>query len=58
MPPDFLWCGPSDLPEGVIYRPDMEAIRFALNFIRAHQCPANSAVAEGTNRSLSQNRNR
>ncbi len=35
-PPDFLWCGPSDLPEGVIYRPDMEAINFALNFIRAH----------------------
>ena len=35
-PPDFLWCGPSDLPEGVIYRADMEAIRFALNFIRTH----------------------
>ncbi|WCJ60719.1 hypothetical protein NXS98_06215 [Fontisphaera persica] len=35
-PPDFLWCGPSDLPAGVIYQPNMEAIQFALNFIRAH----------------------
>jgi len=32
-PPDFLWCGPSDLPEGVIYRPNMEAIGFILNRI-------------------------
>jgi hypothetical protein len=35
-PPDFLWCGPSDLPAGVIYRPDMEAIQFALRFIQTH----------------------
>jgi len=35
-PPDFLWCGPADLPAGVIYQPNMEAIQFALNFIRAH----------------------
>ena len=32
-PPDFLWCGPSDLPEGVIYRPNMDAIGFILNRI-------------------------
>jgi hypothetical protein len=48
QPPDFLWCGPSDLPEGVIYRPDMEAITFALNFIRSHRRPVKSALAEGT----------
>ena len=36
-PPDFLWCGPSELPAGVIYQPALEAIQFALNFIRAHQ---------------------
>ncbi len=35
-PPDFLWCGPFDLPAGVVYQPEMEAIQFALNFIRAH----------------------
>ncbi len=35
-PPNFLWCGPSDLPAGVIYRPNMEAIQFALNLIRTH----------------------
>lgn len=57
-PPDFLWCGPSDLPEGVIYRPDMEAIRFALRFIRAHQRHAEGAVAAGTNLPLSQIRKR
>lgn len=33
-PPDFLWCSPSDLPNGVIYKPDMDAIRFILNRIR------------------------
>lgn len=36
-PPDFLWCGPSELPERVVYRPDLGAIRFILNFIAAHQ---------------------
>ena len=35
-PPDFLWCGPSQLPEGVLYQPDMDAIGFTLNFIRTH----------------------
>jgi len=32
-PPDFLWCGPSELPDGVIYKPDMQAIRFILDRI-------------------------
>lgn len=32
-PPDFLWCGPSDLPDGVIYKPDMDAIGFILDRI-------------------------
>jgi hypothetical protein len=35
-PPDFLWCGFDDLPGGVVYRPDLEAIQFALNFICLH----------------------
>jgi hypothetical protein len=33
-PPDFLWCGPSELPEGVIYKPDLDAIGFILDRIR------------------------
>lgn len=33
-PPDFLWCRPSDLPEGVLYEPDLNAIRFILDRIR------------------------
>ena len=32
-PPDFLWCGPSELPAGVICKPNMDAIRFILNRI-------------------------
>jgi hypothetical protein len=31
QPPDFLWCGPSELPEGVIYKPDLAAIAFVLD---------------------------
>lgn len=33
-PPDFLWCGPSELPDGVIYQPDLGAIGFILNRIQ------------------------
>jgi hypothetical protein len=33
QPPDFLWCGPSELPEGVIYKPDLAAIGFILERI-------------------------
>src|ERR1035438_3838524 len=33
-PPDFLWCRPSDLPEGVLYEPDLNAIRFILDRMR------------------------
>ena len=32
-PPDFLWCGPSELPAGVISKPDLGAIGFILNRI-------------------------
>lgn len=32
-PPEFLWCGPSELPEGVLYKPNMDAIRFILHRI-------------------------
>ena len=32
-PPDFLWCGPSELPEGVLYKPDLDAIGFILDRI-------------------------
>ena len=35
-PPDFLWCGPASLPAGVLYKPEMEAIAFALKIICAH----------------------
>ena len=33
-PPDFLWCGPSELPEGVLYKPDFAAIAFILDRIQ------------------------
>ncbi len=33
-PPDFLWCGPSELPEGVLYKPNLNAIGFILDRIR------------------------
>jgi len=33
LPPDFLWCGPSELPDGVIYKPNLDAIGFVLNRI-------------------------
>jgi hypothetical protein len=33
-PPDFLWCSPSELPDGVIYKPDLDAIGFILDRIR------------------------
>ena len=32
-PPDFLWCGPSELPDGVIYKPHLGAIGFILDRI-------------------------
>lgn len=32
-PPNFLWCGASDLPAGVIYRPNLDAIGFVLDRI-------------------------
>ncbi len=32
-PPDFLWCRPDELPEGVIYKPDLDAIGFVLHRI-------------------------
>jgi hypothetical protein len=35
-PPDFLWCGVEDLPAGVVYKPDMEAIQFVLARIAVH----------------------
>jgi hypothetical protein len=31
-PPPYLWVGPDTLPENVIYRPDMGAIKLALFF--------------------------
>jgi hypothetical protein len=34
QPPDFLLCGPSELPEGVLYKPDLDAIGFVLDRIR------------------------
>ena len=34
QPPDFLWCSPSELPRGVIYKPDLDAIGFILDRIR------------------------
>jgi hypothetical protein len=34
LPPDFLWCSPSELPSGVIYKPDLAAIGFILERIR------------------------
>ncbi len=36
-PPDFLWCGPDELPEGVIYRPKIDAIQFILKRIQENQ---------------------
>jgi hypothetical protein len=33
-PPDFLWCGSAELPEGVIYKPDLAAIAFILDRIK------------------------
>jgi hypothetical protein len=30
-PPDFLWCGPSELPDSVMYKPDIAAIGFILD---------------------------
>ena len=35
-PPDFLWCGPSELPDRVVYQPNMDAIQFVLDRIRTH----------------------
>jgi hypothetical protein len=32
-PPNFLWCGPSELPEGVLYKPVLDAIGFILDRI-------------------------
>lgn len=36
-PPEYFWGGPEDLPEGVLYRPSMDAIQlastYALNII-------------------------
>ena len=32
-PPDFLWCKPSGLPEGVLYKPNLHAIAFILQRI-------------------------
>ena len=44
-PPTFLWCSPSEMPEGVLYTPDINAIRFVLNFVRAHhQSPINKGA--------------
>jgi hypothetical protein len=38
-PPDFLWCSPSELPDGVIYKPTLDAIGFILNRIqKGAQC--------------------
>ncbi len=43
-PPNFLWCGPSDLPAGVVYKPNMEAIRFILNFIQTHHQQSTTTI--------------
>jgi len=38
-PQDFLWCGPVELPEGVIYKPDLDAIGFILDRIgKTNRC--------------------
>jgi hypothetical protein len=29
-PPEYLWCGPEGIPDGVRYRPDPEATRYAV----------------------------
>jgi hypothetical protein len=34
LPPEFLWCGPAELPDGVIYKPNLGAIAFILERIR------------------------
>jgi hypothetical protein len=38
-PPDFLWCGPSELSEGVLYKPNLDAIGFILHRIRRARFP-------------------
>ncbi len=36
-PPDFLWCAPADLPAGVVYTPNLDAIAFILKRILENQ---------------------
>ncbi len=36
-PPDFLWSSSSDLPDGVVYKPRIDAIRFVLDRIQKSQ---------------------
>ena len=38
-PPDFLWCSPSTLPDGVHYKPDLSAIGYILNKVRNNNSP-------------------
>jgi len=36
-PPPYLWCAEAGIPDGVIYRPDLDAIRFALMVWTQHK---------------------
>jgi hypothetical protein len=45
LPPDFLWCGPSELPDGVLYKPDLDAIGFILDRIRNTKQPGAGCVS-------------
>jgi hypothetical protein len=40
-PPDFLWCRPDELPSGVAYQPNREAITFILDRLRKQPRPLN-----------------
>lgn len=35
-PPSYLWCNASQLPEGVHYKAELEAIRFIFKFLQDH----------------------
>jgi len=33
VPPDYIWCQADQLPDGVFYKPEIDAINFTLRFI-------------------------
>lgn len=40
-PPEYLWCPANALPEGVRYRPSLQAIRFVCEFLNLEPIPIN-----------------